>query len=116
MKNLLRLEEAAMVVLGIYLFDKLHISWGWFFGLLLAPDIAMLGYLVSTRAGAFLYNLFHHKAVAIILYLTGVYVDNEILQLAGIMMFVHSSMDRVFGYGLKYNDSFKHTHIGMIGE
>lgn len=25
-------------------------------------------------------------------------------------------MDRIFGYGLKYSDDFKHTHLGMIGK
>jgi hypothetical protein len=25
-------------------------------------------------------------------------------------------MDRIFGYGLKYSDSFYHTHLGMIGK
>ena len=24
-------------------------------------------------------------------------------------------MDRMFGYGLKYDDAFKHTHLGWIG-
>jgi hypothetical protein len=38
------------------------------------------------------------------------------LQLAGIILFTHSSMDRVFGYGLKYPDSFNNTHLGPIGK
>jgi hypothetical protein len=28
----------------------------------------------------------------------------------------HSSFDRVLGYGLKYDDDFKHTHLGWIGK
>ncbi|MEO6611453.1 MAG: DUF4260 family protein [Chitinophagaceae bacterium] len=28
----------------------------------------------------------------------------------------HSSMDRMFGYGLKTNEGFKYTHLGMIGK
>ena len=27
----------------------------------------------------------------------------------------HSSFDRVFGYGLKHEDAFQHTHLGRIG-
>ena len=27
-----------------------------------------------------------------------------------------SSLDRVFGYGLKYYDAFEQTHLGMIGK
>jgi len=31
-------------------------------------------------------------------------------------MFGHSSMDRMFGYGLKTEEGFKYTHLGMIGK
>jgi hypothetical protein len=37
------------------------------------------------------------------------------LALAGVIMLGHSSFDRVLGYGLKYGDSFRHTHLGWIG-
>jgi hypothetical protein len=37
------------------------------------------------------------------------------LQLVGLILLGHSSLDRVFGYGLKYADSFRHTHLGWIG-
>lgn len=30
-------------------------------------------------------------------------------------MLGHSAMDRLFGYGLKYNKGFKYTHLGEIG-
>lgn len=33
----------------------------------------------------------------------------------GIILFGHSNMDRIFGCGLKYADSFRHTHLGMLG-
>ena len=36
--------------------------------------------------------------------------------LGGLILFGHSSMDRILGYGLKYPDSFEHTHLGMIGK
>ena len=115
MKTVIRLEEAAMFGLTIYLFSLLSFSWWWYPVLLLTPDIGMLGYVINTKAGAMLYNLFHHKAIAIIIYVTGLIMHNEMLQLAGLILFGHSSMDRLFGYGLKYQDDFKHTHLGMIG-
>jgi len=40
----------------------------------------------------------------------------EMYTLVGIILFSHSAMDRVFGYGLKYPDSFKNTHLGKIGK
>lgn len=45
----------------------------------------------------------------------GAAVNNPALQLAGLILLGHSSLDRVLGYGLKYADSFKHTHLGWIG-
>ncbi|WP_022923235.1 DUF4260 family protein [Serinicoccus marinus] len=28
----------------------------------------------------------------------------------------HSAVDRLLGYGLKFTDSFAHTHLGEIGK
>ena len=116
MKLLLQLEEAGMLLLSVYLYQFLGYP-AWLFAVLfLAPDIGMTGYLVNTRVGAFTYNFLHHKGVAILLYLAGFYFNQPVIQLAGIIIFAHSSFDRILGYGLKYNDGFKHTHLGMIGK
>jgi hypothetical protein len=34
----------------------------------------------------------------------------------GGMLFAHSSLDRVMGFGLKFTDSFNHTHLGVAGK
>ncbi len=114
MKIVLWLEELAMFLLGIYLFSQLPYSWWWFPVLLLTPDIGMLGYLVNSRVGALTYNLFHHKGIAILVFMAGVWMRIDALQLVGLILFAHASMDRMLGYGLKYSDSFWHTHLGMI--
>lgn len=116
MKTTLKIEELAQVILGIFLFSKLEYAWWWFPVLLLTPDIGMIGYLFNTKIGAFTYNAFHHKAIAIILGLSGFYLNNSLLILIGVILFSHASFDRVFGYGLKYPDSFKNTHLGSIGK
>jgi hypothetical protein len=116
MKDLIRFEEALMLLLAAYLKTNLSYDWWLYWALFLAPDIGMIGYLVNTRVGAFTYNLFHHKGVAVILFLTGVYFSNEVLQFTGLLLFGHSSFDRMLGYGLKYPDSFKNTHLGLIGK
>ncbi len=115
MKTILKLEEVMMLALGIYLFDQLDFAWWWFVALLLAPDIGMLGYLFGNKIGAATYNLFHHKGIAILVYLMGTYLTLPIVQLAGIILFSHSSFDRALGYGLKYDNGFKYTHLGEIG-
>lgn len=115
MKNLLKIEELALFAMSIYLFGLLEMAWWWYPALILLPDIGMIGYLASTRTGAITYNLFHHRAVAISVLTTGYLLSNEWLTLAGIILFGHISMDRIFGYGLKYTDDFKNTHLGRIG-
>ena len=106
-----------LLLLGFFLFMRMELPWWWFFGLLLTPDIGMLGYLGGSRIGAFFYNLFHHRGVAILLYLVGIsYLSLSVLELGGIIIFSHASMDRIFGYGLKYEKGFKFTHLGEIGK
>jgi hypothetical protein len=111
----LKLEEMAIFGLSIYLFSNTGLTWWWFWLLLLTPDIGMAGYMVNTSLGSFTYNLLHSKALGVILLLAGKHFGAQVVDLAGIIILAHSSMDRVFGYGLKYKDSFKHTHLGMIG-
>ncbi len=116
MKNLIKLEELFCLGLTFYLYLTLDYAWWWFFVLLLTPDLSMIGYLLGPRIGALLYNVVHHKGMGIALYLLGAYFHVQMLQLIGLILFGHSSMDRVFGYGLKYSDAFEHTHLGMIGK
>jgi len=103
-----------MFILSIYFFDQIDVAWWWFLVLILSPDIGMLGYLAGPRVGAIAYNLFHHKAIAIVIFGLGWFFSMEWMQLAGIILFGHSSLDRIFGYGLKYVDSFHHTHLGWL--
>ena len=116
MKNLIKCEEAAMFLLSICLFAQLHFAWYWWLIWILAPDLSMIGYAAGNRVGAIAYNLVHHKGIAILLYLAGLYTVNENLQLAGLILFGHSSMDRGLGYGLKYFSGFQDTHLGRIGK
>lgn len=116
MKNSLRIEEFVMFLLSIYLFSFLDYEWWWFLALFFAPDLSMIGYVVSPKVGAYAYNLFHHKGVAISIYFIGIYLGVSELQLVGLILFGHASFDRFLGYGLKYKDSFNHTHLGVIGK
>lgn len=115
MKNILRLEELLQFGLSIFLFDQLSYPWWMYAAFFLAPDLSMIGYLINTRVGAILYNLFHHKGIAIVIYLVGAYLVAPQLLFAGALLYGHSSFDRILGYGLKYNDDFKNTHLGWIG-
>ncbi|HEX2617922.1 MAG TPA: DUF4260 domain-containing protein [Flavobacteriales bacterium] len=128
MKLLLKLEELAQLLACLYVLNTCHAPW-WCYGLLLiGPDIGMLGYLVSTRVGAVTYNLFHHKGLALLVGVAGCalawtmvrsgmkefgYVGSVI---ASAILYGHSCLDRMLGYGLKFGDHFQHTHLGWIGK
>ena len=116
MKELICFEEIALFGLGVFLFSLLGYSWWWFFGLLLAPDLSMFGYLINEKIGAWTYNLFHHRALSIIVLLVGWFMDSDMALVAGLILFSHASLDRIFGYGLKYERGFKYTHLGKIGK
>jgi hypothetical protein len=116
MKNLLKVEELFLFGLSFFLFSRLDYSWGWYALLFLAPDLSMLGYLWNSRFGSWIYNLIHHKGLSVALYLLGSLLANPALMFAGTLLLGHSSLDRVFGYGLKYPDAFQNTHLGRIGK
>ncbi len=93
---------------------SLDYSWGFFFILILAPDLFMLGYLVGPRIGARIYNIGHSLLGPAALLGAGFYVDIPRLMAAGIIWAAHIGIDHVFGYGYKYSDGFKHTHFSEI--
>lgn len=116
MKKVIKTEELALFLLGIFLTDMGNHSWKWFAICFFLPDISMLGYLAGNRVGAVFYNIFHHRFLAVMLYLTGSITDSGWLSFAGLILFCHIAFDRMLGYGLKYSTGFKDTHLGKIGK
>lgn len=76
----------------------------------------MVAYASGNKAGAFIYNVFHHRGVAILIYFTGLFFLVPVLQLIGVVLFSHAAFDRMMGYGLKYARGFEYTHLGRIGK
>lgn len=111
---LLRLEGMTILITAVMLYAQLEYSWLLFALLLLAPDLAMLPYLINPRWGALAYNAVHTYvlplALAVVAYLGGY---PTLLALALIWL-AHIGMDRTVGYGLKYADDFKHTHLQEV--
>ena len=128
MKNLLRLEELAQFLVCLFALIVNDVHWGLYLLLLLGPDIGMVGYLINTQVGATTYNLLHHKGFAVLIALLGVMLGlisvhdpgsrgaDMALYMSAVILYGHASMDRVFGYGLKFGDNFHHTHLGWIGK
>jgi ABC-type nitrate/sulfonate/bicarbonate transport system permease component len=116
MKTILKTEEFAMTAIAVYFLTRYNLGLSWWVWALLffSPDISMLGYLHNTKTGAVTYNLFHHKGIAICIAITGLLFGKDICVAIGILLFAHASFDRIMGYGLKYSDSFKNTHLGSL--
>mgnify|MGYP000386249926 CR=1 FL=1 len=111
MKNLIKLEDTAFFLLSLYFFLQLDISWWWYAAFILVPDIGMIGYAMNKSIGAVTYNIFHHRGIAVLLLLISWYSHVFWLEVVAVILLSHGSLDRIFDYGLKYKDDFKHTHM-----
>jgi len=74
----------------------------------------MVGYARSTRLGALIYNIGHTYPLPTVLALYGLHNHRPFVIAIGLIWLAHIGMDRVLGYGLKYDDNFKNTHLGSL--
>lgn len=99
--TLLKLEDAAFILLSVYLFSLLPYSWWVFLLFFFAPDLSLLAMLAGKQAGALLYNVFHHRALAVFVYLLGALSALPLLSLVGVILLGHASFDRALGLGFQ---------------
>jgi hypothetical protein len=114
-KTVLRLEGAAMLAASVLFYAEHGRSWLLFALLLLVPDVGMVGYVAGSRLGATTYNLLHTVVGPAALLVIGLLTDDTLSSAIAMIWIAHIGMDRALGYGLKYGDSFGHTHLGTIG-
>jgi hypothetical protein len=110
-RALLRAEGAAVFILSLLLYLHSGASWWLFAALLLTPDLAMLPYLLNSRAGAAAYNLAHNYVLPLILAAVMLGSHGQRLLPYLLIWTSHIGMDRMMGYGLKYPSGFKQTHL-----
>lgn len=111
---LIRLEGLAVVTVSLYFYGKQDISWLYFFILLFAPDLSLLGYLLNKKAGMVSYNLLHTYIFPLIGIVIAIFITNSYLLAFGLIWCAHIGMDRLLGFGLKYSKSFRETHIQKL--
>ncbi|MEM8691522.1 MAG: DUF4260 domain-containing protein [Pseudomonadota bacterium] len=104
---MLRVEGAVAAGAAIWAYALFGASWWLFSILIFLPDVGMLGYLMNRRVGAWIYNLTHTYSLPIIIATLG---GSSIWPFALIWV-AHIGLDRVLGYGLKYTEGFKTTHL-----
>lgn len=115
---LLRLEALVVVAASVIGYRAVfHGSW-WLFALLfLAPDVSLAGYAAKQhlRLAAAVYNTAHTYLLPAVLGLVawhGASAPGE--QIAAIWI-AHIGFDRVLGYGLKFPEGFRPTHVQSAG-
>jgi hypothetical protein len=111
---LLRAEEAVLLTLTVFAYQHLHYSWLFFALLFFAPDLFMLGYLINTRVGAATYNFAHTLTLALAFLLVSYTEHWHQATAIALIWAAHIAFDRLLGYGLKYPDSFKGTHLQRV--
>lgn len=111
---LLRAEGATILGASIWAYSRYQESWWKFAGLLLLPDLGMVGFLANTRLGAAIYNTFHTETPPLVLLCAGLAQNNSNVTKLALVWLAHIGMDRMFGFGLKYGTGFGHTHLGIM--
>lgn len=108
----LRLEGLAMLIAATSIYGHMQFSWMFFALLFLVPDVSMAGYFINRRLGADIYNIGHSYISVLLVAGLGFLLKQDTILAISIIWLAHIGFDRVVGYGLKYGDDFKHTHLG----
>ncbi|MCC2976663.1 DUF4260 domain-containing protein [Sphingomonas sp. PL-96] len=109
--TLLRLEATMTLIASVTAYAHLGTSW-WLFALLfLVPDMSIAGYAAGPRVGAATYNFMHWCGVPLVLTASGLTLGAMTTVAIGLIWMAHIAFDRMLGYGLKYAEGFKVTHL-----
>jgi hypothetical protein len=110
-KWILRAEGLALLGAAAAAYAQTGTGWVLFAILFLLPDVFMLGYLREPRLGAIIYNIGHTTILPFTLIGAALAGSIPTMLSVGLIWMAHIGFDRAMGYGLKYDDDFKHTHL-----
>ena len=111
----LRAEAMVLLVGALAAYSATRQPWWLVPALVLVPDLAWAGYLGGTRIGAITYNAAHATPLPAVLIGLGWWQHRPLVLALGLIWLAHIGLDHLLGYGLKYDDSFQHTHLGILG-
>jgi hypothetical protein len=111
---LLHMEGAVVFLASVVIYFWQGGYWWLLLLLLLAPDLSMLGYLGGNRIGAICYNIVHTYALPFALALYGAMAGVPLALWLALIWCAHIGADRMLGYGLKYPEGFKETHLQRV--
>ena len=107
-----RVENGAIAVAATVAFVHAGFRWWWLLALFLVFDASMIGYAANPRLGAWTYNAVHSYIGPAALAIVAIAVDERWAAFAALLWAFHIGVDRLLGYGLKFQDRFTHTHLG----
>lgn len=113
-KYILKLESLCSLLICLFFYHYLNQNWLLYIILFFIPDISIFMYIFNKKIGAIVYNIFHTYLWSFILITAGIIEKNNLIISFGIIYASHISFDRMLGYGLKYTDSFKNTHLSKL--
>jgi hypothetical protein len=111
---LLRVEGLTIAVAAVVVYFHVDHPWWLLAALVLAPDLAMAGYLAGAVAGAAVYDAAHTYVLPVVVGTIGLVADAELAVQIGLIWIAHIGVDRSIGYGLKYPTGFKDTHLQRV--
>ena len=111
---LLRLEGAMLLIAALMLYREHGASWLLFALLVFAPDLSMVGFMAGPRWGTAIYNLAHTTTVPLALALVGLVAERDLALAVGLIWLAHIGLDRLVGYGFKYPQGFRETHLARV--
>lgn len=114
-KLLLHTEGLALLFTSTFAYFYFEGSIWMYVILLLAPDIGILGYASkNNKVGSYIYNAFHTYSLPVALGAFTLFFGPKMIVFISLIWIAHIGMDRLFGYGLKYEEHFKDTHLQRL--
>jgi hypothetical protein len=111
-----KLEYVLIAAAAVFFYLKADFAWYWLVPMFFAYDLGAIGYLINRKIGAVTYNIAHSFILPILfLVLYAAWEPQQWLLFMALTQLLHIGLDRSLGYGLKYGDSFSHTHLGKVG-
>jgi hypothetical protein len=108
----LRTEGLAVLAMSMFIYARLGHGWILFAVTFLLPDISIAAYLVNNKIGALCYNTAHSYVIPLAMAFILWRSPDQLW--APLVWCAHIGMDRSLGFGLKYDDSFKSTHLQRV--
>jgi hypothetical protein len=108
----LRTEGLTLLATALLLYSATHQPWWLVPAVILLPDLFMVGYVGGSRLGAAAYNIGHSYPLPAVTSLAGLAGHHPLVLALGLLWLAHIGMDRMTGFGLKYDSGFQHTHLG----